>query len=91
VIFCHVRDDLFLALAQPVDPPGGDWERMGDIERSRRRSAYRVANDAAILRVPEHLRAPFAKDWDAVVERALAGGIATRGEDGRIKVRGIEA
>ena len=90
VIFCTVRDDLFLALAQAVDSPGDDWERMGDSERSRRRSAYRVANDAAILRVPEHLRAPFAKDWDAVVERALAGGIATRSKDGRIRVRRIE-
>jgi SAM-dependent methyltransferase len=89
VIFCNVRDDLFLALARAVDPPG-DWERMGDSERSRRRSAYRVANDAAILRVPEHLRAPFAKDWDAVVARALAAGIATRSRDGRVKVRRVE-
>jgi hypothetical protein len=40
--------------------------------------------------VPEHLRAPFAQDWDAVVERALASGIATRSKDGRIKVRRIE-
>ena len=90
VIFCTVRDDLFLALAQADDEPGGDWERMGDSERKRRRSAYRVANDAAILRVPEHLRGPFAKDWDAVVERALAAGIATRSKDGRIRVRRIE-
>ena len=90
VIFCNVRDDLFLALAQAVEAPGDDWERMGESERSRRRSAYRVANDAAILRVPAHLRAPFAKDWDAVVERSIAGGIATRSKDGRIKVRRVE-
>ena len=91
VVFCNVRDDLFLALAQRVEWPGNEWERMGDSERSRRRSAYRVANDAAILRVPEHLRAPFAKDWDAIVERSLASGIATRSKDGRIRVRRIEA
>ena len=90
VVFCNVRDDLFLALAQAVESPGDTWERMGDSERSRRRSAYRVANDAAILRVPEHLRAPFAKDWDAVVERSLANGIATRSKDGRIKVNRAE-
>jgi len=89
VIFCNVRDDLFLALAQAADSPA-DWERMGESERSRRRSAYRVANDTAILRVPEHLRAPFAKDWDAVVERSLASGIATRSKDGRIRVRRID-
>jgi SAM-dependent methyltransferase len=90
VIFCTVRDDLFLALAQAADPPRDDWERMPDTERMRRRSAYRVANDTAILRVPERLRAPFAKGWDAVVERALASGVATRARDGRIRVRRVE-
>jgi SAM-dependent methyltransferase len=90
VIFCAVRDDLFLALAQAIDPPNANWERMSDSERSRRRSAYRVANDTAILRVPEHLRAPFAKEWDAIVERALAAGLATRAGDGRIRVKRVE-
>lgn len=90
VIFCHVRDDLFLALAQAVDAPDDTWARMSERERARRRSAYRVANDTAILRVPEHLRGPFAADWDDIVERALARGIATRGRDGRIKVRRVE-
>jgi SAM-dependent methyltransferase len=90
VIFCTVRDDLFLAVAQAVDVPNDNWERMSDSERSRRRSAYRVANDTAILRVPEPLRAPFAKDWDAIVERSLASGVATRTTDGRIRVRKIE-
>jgi SAM-dependent methyltransferase len=90
VIFCAVRDDLFLAIAQAVDPPLADWQRMSESERSRRRSAYRVANDTAILRVPEHLRAPFAKDWDAVVQRSLAAGVATRTRDGRIRVTRVE-
>jgi SAM-dependent methyltransferase len=90
MIFCTVRDDLFFALAQAGGDASDSWERMTDSERSRRRSAYRVANDAAILRVPEHLRAPFAKDWDDVAERALAAGIATRTKDGRIRVRKIE-
>ena len=89
VIFCIVRDDLFLAIAQAVDPPH-DWERMSDSERSRRRSAYRLANDTAILRVPEHLRAPFAEDWEAIVERSLASGVATQTKDGRIRVRKVE-
>jgi SAM-dependent methyltransferase len=90
VTFCTVRDDLFLAIAQAVDPINDGWERMSDSERSRRRSAYRLANDTAILRVPEHLRAPFAQDWDAVVERSLASGVATQTKDGRIRVRKIE-
>jgi len=90
VIFCTVRDDLFLALAQATESPDGAWERMSDSERSRRRSAYRVANDTAILRVPEHLRTPFADDWDAIVERSLASGVAMRTKDGRIRVRKME-
>lgn len=90
VIFCAVRDDLFLALAQAIDPPNDGWERMSDSERSRRRSAYRVANDTAILRVPEHLRAPFAGEWEDIVERAVAAGLVTRARDGRIKVNRVE-
>jgi SAM-dependent methyltransferase len=89
VVFCTVRDDLFLAVAQAIERPGNNWERMSDSERSRRRSAYRVANDTAILRVPEHLRGPFANDWDAVVERSLAGGVARRTKDGRVKVNRV--
>jgi SAM-dependent methyltransferase len=91
VTFCTVRDDLFLALAQAVDPSNDRWARMSDSERSRRRSAYRMANDTAILRVPEHLRAPFAGEWDEVVERALAAGVATRTKDGRVKVSRVDA
>ena len=85
VVFCTARDNLFLALAQrkaSVD----DWPKMSDRDRARRRSAYRVAHDTAILRVPAHLRAPFASEWNAVVERSLAAGVATRAKDGRIKV-----
>ena len=63
---------------------------MSDSERSRRRSAYRVANDTAILRVPEHLRAPFAKDWDAIVERSVTAGLARRAKDGTLKVNRVE-
>lgn len=90
VIFCTVRDDLFLTIAQAIDRTDDTWARMSDSERSRRRSAYRVANDTAILRVPEHLRAPFANDWDAIVERSLASGVATRAKDGRIRVRRVD-
>ena len=85
-----MRDDLFLAIAQAVDAPNTSRERMSDSERSRRRSAYRVANDLAILRVPEHLRAPFAKDWDEIVARSLDAGVATRTKDGRVKVNRVQ-
>jgi len=90
VVFCTVRDDLFIAIAQAVDP-APPWTRMEDNERGRRRSAYRVANDLAILRVPEHLREPFAKDWDGAVARTLEAGLATRTKDGRVKVNRVDA
>jgi len=91
VMFCAARDDLFLALAQATDAAGDNWERMGDSERSRRRSAYRIANDTAILRVPAHLRAPFARDWDAIVERTVSAGLARRARDGTVKVNRVES
>jgi len=90
VLFCSVRDDLFVGLAQAVEHPTDDWERMSDRERARRRSDYRLANDTAILRVPEHLRAPFAAEWDTVVERALSAGIARRVKDGSIRVNRVD-
>jgi len=64
---------------------------MSDSERSRRRAAYRAANDTAILRIPEHLRAPFAEDGDAIVERSLAAALARRAKDGGVKVNRVEA
>ena len=90
VTFCTARDDLFVALAQAAEVSGDAWTRMSDSERSRRRSAYRAANDTAILRVPAHLRAPFAKDWDAIVERSIAAGLARRGKDGAVKVNRVD-
>jgi SAM-dependent methyltransferase len=89
VRFCTVRDDLFIALAQVAEPDHA-WTRMPDSERGRRRTAYRLANDAAILRVPEHLRGPFAKDWDGVVARSIEAGIAYRTRDGRVRVKPVE-
>lgn len=91
VTFCTVRDDLFIAIAQATDVADGQWPRMSDSERSRRRSAYRLANATAILRVPEHLRAPFAKDWEAAAELALAAGVASRAKDGRIRVHRVDS
>lgn len=90
VLFCTVRDDLFLAVAQPAEGTQDTWQRMSDSERARRRSAYRVAQDTAILRVPEHLRAPFAGEWDAIVERTVAAGLARRAKDGTVKVNRVQ-
>jgi SAM-dependent methyltransferase len=86
VVFSRVSDDLFLALAR-VREQGAEWTPMSDSERARRRSAYRTANDTAILRVPEHLRAPFAEYWEATVARAVAAGLATVDARGKVRVR----
>ena len=90
VVFCAVRDDLFMALAQVADPADGEWTRMSDTERSRRRKEYRQASDTAILRVPESLRAPFAHEWDEVARRAVAAGTAVLTKDGRVTVKRVE-
>lgn len=87
VLFSRVADDLFLGLARLRPEASTPWTPMGDSERARRRSAYRAANDTAILRVPEHLRQPFAEEWDATVARAVSAGLATVDARGRVRVR----
>ena len=63
----------FLLLAQRADGPVA-WDRMPSEQRDARVTAYERARDRAILKLPERLRARFAGEWQAVVERAYARG-----------------
>ena len=56
---------------------------MPDRERKRRLREYATARDVSILGVPRHRRAPFAGEWDQVVERSVLSGVATLDEQGR--------
>lgn len=65
---------------------GRPWARMPDDERERRVNAYQRARDLAILRLPDRLRGRFANEWDAVVERAVAAGLADFDERERLRL-----
>jgi len=87
VVFSTTHENRFVGLAQRLEAPDTDWPRMEDRERKRRSAAYRVANDLAILRVPERLRDRVAKEWDGALERSLANGTAELMKKGQVKVR----
>jgi SAM-dependent methyltransferase len=66
--------------------PTGEWPRMGRDERTRRVARYERARDAAILRLPGPLRSLFADEWDAIVERACATGLADFDASGHLRM-----
>jgi SAM-dependent methyltransferase len=53
-------------------------------DRAKRLAAYGRARDYAILALPDDRRAPFAGEWDRVVERAVVHGQATIDARGRL-------
>lgn len=67
----------------------GDWPRMSEKERKRRRSAYRNAYDVAVLTMPPHARWQV-EDWDDVLQRGITAGIAEVSRHGTVKVRGVK-
>ena len=62
------------------------WPRMSEEERDRRTKAYQKARDVAILRLPDRLRGHFADEWDSIVERAVAAGVADFDDGGRLRL-----
>jgi SAM-dependent methyltransferase len=74
-----------IALGRKTTEPRG-WQRMTDDERERRTKAYQKARDIAILRLPDRLRGHFAGEWDALVERAVAAGVADFDDRGRLRL-----
>jgi methyltransferase family protein len=74
-----------IALGRKAAEPRG-WARMSDDERERRIKAYQKARDIAILRLPDRLRGHFADEWDALVERAVAAGLADFDDRGRLRL-----
>jgi SAM-dependent methyltransferase len=72
----------FYALAQKTDD--AVLHPIDEKGRLARIAAYRRARDLAVLRLPEDLRGPFAHEWDAILERAVAAGLVEIGKSGRI-------
>jgi SAM-dependent methyltransferase len=87
VIFTTTHENHFVGLAQRSDEITDAWPRMEDRERRKRIAAYRLANDLAVLRVPDGLRDRVAKEWDGALERSLANGTAELMKKGHVKVR----
>ncbi len=85
--FLVLHDGAYLCLAQKQDAPvsiGPLTER----ERADRLAAYRRAWDISVLRMPAHARWQVADEWDAVVSRALAAGMARVTKQGEVRLIG---
>ena len=63
------------------------FEPIPAAERDARIARYRAARDLSILRLNETRRDMFAGEWEAVVERALAAGLAEMTSGGSVRVR----
>jgi SAM-dependent methyltransferase len=80
----HERGNLvLLAKHRSVDAPVPSFTAE---EVERRLARYRTARDLAILRVPEPVRPRFADEWDQVVDRAFASGLAELTSGGKLRV-----
>jgi SAM-dependent methyltransferase len=64
----------------------GTWTPMTEKERSKRVRAYRRARDRAILGLRGDLRARFAGEWQQIVERSVAEGIADFDAEGNLRL-----
>ncbi len=62
------------------------WSPMAKKERNKRLGLYQRARDLAILRLPADRQARFRREWDAVVERAVVGGLADYDERGHLRI-----
>jgi SAM-dependent methyltransferase len=66
------------------------WTRMPDGLSSRRRRAYRNAQDRAALMMPVFARPRLGEPWDAVAARAVESGVAEVTAKGVVKLRRSE-
>jgi SAM-dependent methyltransferase len=74
-----------VALAR-VSPTSVAWNPITPKERAKRVTRYALARDRAILMLPESQRARFAREWDAIVERAFAAKLVDFDGDGQLRL-----
>jgi SAM-dependent methyltransferase len=82
-VFLKKRDFAHLCLARRADVTMTPMERG---KKKRRLRAYQQAYDRAILRLDDRQRSRVAADWNAVVERAVASGIAEFDDTGQLRL-----
>ncbi len=92
VVFRKCRNENHICLAKMTGgarrdgAQDGTWTPMAEKERSKRVRAYRRARDRAILGLRGDLRARFAGEWQQIVERGVAEGIAEFDADGNLRL-----
>jgi SAM-dependent methyltransferase len=84
-IFIGHHQGNYIALARAASTPVA-WDPISTKERAKRVARYVRARDRAILMLPERLRARFASEWDAVVERGFAAKLVDFDGDGQLRL-----
>jgi SAM-dependent methyltransferase len=84
VFVTHERGNL-VVLAVRSDTVD-DFAPMSEIEREIRIERYRRAHDLSVLRLPPRVQPVFAAEWEAIVERTAAAGLAELTEEGSLRV-----
>lgn len=84
--FLALHDGAYVCLARMRDR-ADDWAPLTAGEQEKREAAYRKAYDAAAIRMPQYARWQIAGEWDDIVQRALAAGIAKVTKRGDVKLR----
>jgi SAM-dependent methyltransferase len=83
-VFYKGHDLSHLVLARRADEAG--MTPLDEDERRQRVELYQRAYDRAMLRLDERVRTRVGDEWDEIVRRAVATGIAEFDERGRLRV-----
>ncbi len=83
MVFHKRRNENHICLAKMTET---SWTPMTDKERGKRIRAYRRARDRAILGLRGDVRARFADEWQQIVERSVAEGIAEFDAEGNLRL-----
>jgi SAM-dependent methyltransferase len=85
VVFMKSRNFHHMCLARRGEPA---FVPMTEKQLAARVRAYQRARDKAVLALPPELRGRFAGEWQQIVERGVAEGLAEFDEDGTLKLVG---
>jgi SAM-dependent methyltransferase len=85
-VFLKRRNLAHMLLARLLPEPPPAFKPMDDRERRTRIDAYGRAFDRAVLAMDESRRSRVVADWPAIVERAVASGVAEYDERGIVRL-----
>jgi SAM-dependent methyltransferase len=84
-VFLKRRNLAHVLLARMLPEPPA-FQPMGEREQRTRINAYQRAFDRAVLGMDESRRSRVAAEWPAIVERAVARGVAEYDERGIVRL-----